>query len=83
MLDANFNYVCGQNARSRCKMSAPKDRLLWDRAARELELEAAAAVAMNPLTPPIVQSLAASVIALCCDRSARMELAIPTEEAMH
>lgn len=54
-------------------MSNPADRLLTDEAARRCEVEALAVLA-GPMTSPSAQSLAASVIALCGDRAARIEL---------
>lgn len=55
-------------------MSNPQDRLLTDRAAENLQLEALA-VLSAPLISSQSENLAAAVVALARDRQARVELA--------
>ena len=59
--------------RERGRMSAPENRLLSDRAAERLEIEARVALACAPLLPAVTETLASAVVALVEDRRARQE----------
>ena len=62
-------------------MSAPETRLLGDAAAEKFELAALAHLATAPGCYREVEDLSLAVVALCRDRSARIELSAATHNS--